>query len=578
MSDTTPTHNEANSLIVSPGWTSQLPDVMTRPDGPISIEEYGVCFEAEPTRRPFYPLRLLEHIFTEQVLSNEINALNGLGDAERGPLVRRVLGLGSRVPETYIKVFAILKVIGQLNKLPNFVDERVSDQELPLISDQKQSSNCLFYGRSRGPLPDHLLEAYARTSFHTEQYNMLVDLFDNKTQPYDLAWAHVLPYYRITKTSSESEQLYGGSGSVSKILIHPLCHKFGGLFGEPGEVIFFALKEYHNQDPDNFRREVEMLQRFKRTEHPHLATLLASYTQDNKHFLIFPWATHDLSLYWEKENPTPDTGNIKLVRWICNQSWKLSEAVSCIHHLDENSEVPEEDRLYGRHGDLKPENILWYRSREGFGNLVITDMGLSKTHRFASRTYNTTRKPSATPRYRPPEVDCKAGTMGRTFDIWTLGCLFLEFLIWLNGGYTELVEFQDNMMTKSIRGVDTDEYFEWVRVQDAEYYAIRVKDKVTERTAALRTECSQFTYDFLDIIENRMLVVERNERISAKELAKEMESLNSNCINGSTYCIERKTRELVEAQETRLQRREFREDLPTKRKGNVPKVLPGDFR
>lgn len=243
--------------------------------------------------------------------------------------------------------------------------------------------------------------------------------------------------------------------------------------------MFFAFKQLVDNDPVSFRREVEMLRKFNSTKHPHIVTLLAAFTRLEKNYLIFPWATHDLRVYWEKVRPTPDARDVNLVQWICHQAWMLVEAVSCIHLLHEKGEIPEEERLYGRHGDLKPDNILWYESRTDFGKLVITDMGLSKIHRFVSRTY-VPHKVIATPRYRPPEVDCEGGLMGRTFDIWTLGCIFLELLSWLHGGYAQLVQMTEKMMTPSIRGYDSEEYFEWVYVEDAEYYAIRVKNVVTE--------------------------------------------------------------------------------------------------
>lgn len=271
------------------------------------------------------------------------------------------------------------------------------------------------------------------------------------------------------------------TGKLAKLLTSNLNSKFDAVcyLQEPDDDMFFALKQLELNDPISFRREVEMLQKFNSTKHPHIVTFLASFTRLNKNYLIFPWATHDLRVYWEKVRPMPDAGDVDLVQWICHQAWMLVEAVSRIHLLDEEREIPEKERLYGRHGDLKPENILWYESRTGFGKLVIADMGLSKTHRFVSRTY-VPHRVIATPRYRPPEADYQDGVMGRTFDIWTLGCTFLELLSWLHGGYEQLSEMFDSMMTPSIRGYDSEEYFEWVYVEDAEYYTIRVKEVVTE--------------------------------------------------------------------------------------------------
>lgn len=222
-----------------------------------------------------------------------------------------------------------------------------------------------------------------------------------------------------------------------------------------------------------------MLRRFNSTKHRHLVSLLAAFTHNENNYLIFPWATHDLKMYWEEIQPTPNSEDIDLIRWVCDQALMLVQAISAIHVPDEDENVPENERLYGRHGDMKPENILWYKSR-GFGKLVIADMGLSKTHRHQSRTYNPHNRGTAAPKYRPPELDYEEGLMGRTFDIWTLGCVFFELLHWLHGGHKKLEEVEEAMLVPSIRGSDSIDYYEWVYVQDVNYYTVRVKKAVTQ--------------------------------------------------------------------------------------------------
>ncbi|TRX93673.1 hypothetical protein FHL15_005349 [Xylaria flabelliformis] len=471
-----------------PGWTREFPVVRTQPDGRVRIQDYGINFKDDQTRPRFYPRALLQHILTRQVLSRELECLEELDTTEKEILVGRVLGSGNASSETYIRVFAILKVIGQLKRLPAFVHEGVSDQQLPLYYGKGGPGDHLLYGKSRKPFPDNLLKEHGRNSFVREQYSMIVPFFDNQSRPYNLVWAHVLPLYNVTQTNTsvKSNELQGGFGMVSKISIHPLCHNFRSAFREldvPDEEMFFALKQFHENDPASFEREIKMLQRFNRTRHPHIVTLLAAYTHCGQNYLIFPWATHDLQTYWEKVQPTPDTGDVELVRWICHQAWMLVQAVSRIHELDEDAKIPEEKRLYGRHGDLKPENILWYKSRQGFGKLVIADMGLSKTHRYHTKTYAPQQKVPATARYRPPELDYEEGLLGRTFDIWTLGCIFLEMMNWLHGGYVQLAEMEEKMTTPSIRGYDCNEYFEWVRVVDFGFYTVRVKEVVTEASS-----------------------------------------------------------------------------------------------
>lgn len=235
MSGTTPTNEnmnlQKNPYSIWPGWTREYPALETQPDGSIWLPRHGIRFQDEAGRPPFYPLKLLEHLFTEQVLSSEINALNGLTATKRDDLVKQVLGSSGTVPETYIKVFAILKAISKLSQLPEFIRKGVSDQELPLDVDWMPVGGRLSYGKSKKPVPDELLDEIGRRSFSMEQHNMLIPFFDLQAEPYDLNRATPLPYYEIPQTTSaESNPLVGGYGLVSKVLIHPLCHEFHGVF------------------------------------------------------------------------------------------------------------------------------------------------------------------------------------------------------------------------------------------------------------------------------------------------------------------------------------------------------------
>lgn len=250
--------------------------------------------------------------------------------------------------------------------------------------------------------------------------------------------------------------------------------------------MFFALKRSRKRKPDSFRKQVEMLQRFDSTKHPRIVKILATFTRCEENFLVFPWATHNLNMYWRTAS---DTGNVELVRWICCQAWLLVEDISRIHDVPEDPEIPEHKRLYGRHGDLKPANILWYRSQEGFGKLLIADMGLSKTSRFESKFYYIGEdeefdNPCFIPRYRPPEVDYSNDLMGRTFDIWALGCIFLEMLSWLHGGPTRLQDMEIDLLNSSSQddrhAHRSTAYYEWVYVRDVGFHIVRLKEIVTK--------------------------------------------------------------------------------------------------
>lgn len=184
--------------------------------------------------------------------------------------------------------------------------------------------------------------------------------------------------------------------------------------------------------------------------------------------------------------------------WMVEQCYGIVSAVAFIH--DPNVLNPEGARMYGRHGDIKPENILWFQKRQkpgGMGALVLSDLGLAAIHRDQSRSNIPGHAIPATPNYRPPECDMDGedGHISRSFDIWTLGCLFLEFLVWTLDGWEGRQNFrQDRCMSDYLNG-QTDVYFDikWTRGErDTAEYFFQVKDKVTEvcQHASLHTVCS----------------------------------------------------------------------------------------
>jgi serine/threonine protein kinase len=110
-------------------------------------------------------------------------------------------------------------------------------------------------------------------------------------------------------------------------------------------------------------------------------------------------------------------------------------------------------RFHGIHGDIKPSNILWFpgRTKDDKGTLKIADFGAGDFN----STEHSRRPPdsiSLTLSYRPPEYDSPKDPndplgdvqVSPAYDIWALGCLYLEFITWYMGGRDLLDEFQSS--------------------------------------------------------------------------------------------------------------------------------------
>jgi serine/threonine protein kinase len=207
-----------------------------------------------------------------------------------------------------------------------------------------------------------------------------------------------------------------------------------------------------------------MLKMFSDNAHPHLISLLATYEQRGVYHLIFPWADHDLNSFWKIYKPSP-TFDATTVKWFAKQCMGIAQALVKIHKYQTSNSDGENGfraKIYVRHGDIKPTNILWFPDDNG-GILKITDFGLSESTNH-SKSYRSNTKVAASMSYRPPEYDIKGASLGLSYDIWTLGCLYLEFITWLLGTWTMVEDFLEMRTSPDpfLYKWDTDTFFELV--------------------------------------------------------------------------------------------------------------------
>jgi len=225
-----------------------------------------------------------------------------------------------------------------------------------------------------------------------------------------------------------------------------------------------------------------MLKRFG-GQRPNIVTLLATFAckeglNNERYYLLFPWADSDLLGFWQKlEKPKRDHQNLC---WISNQCYGIIDAIAYIHEPGITNDKNEP--LYGRHGDIKPENVLWF-CRDQKEILVLSDLGLAAEHRDATRSNIPGLSVPVTPNYRPPEcdIDGPEGFINRSFDIWTLGCLFMEFIVWILRGWEGRQRFKIERCSTNIDVAGKDIYYEVMRSPDEEDKIVfKIKDVVEE--------------------------------------------------------------------------------------------------
>lgn len=220
---------------------------------------------------------------------------------------------------------------------------------------------------------------------------------------------------------------------------------------------------------------------------------------------MFRWADGgNLREFWQS-NKRPQLC-VALVRDFVLQLRGLADALDKLH-----------DFAY-RHGDVKPENILRVRTKTvsgvelDVGILKIADMGLAKHHTVLTEFRPPTSMKYTTYRYEPPEVTPGVSvTPGRSRrqDIWSIGCVTLELIIWLLYGAGELNDFN----SKDVVG-EMGELSPYFKIEGKDHNkTAKVHPAVVETMEALSKdqECRRgentAIKDLLAIVKTKLLVV-----------------------------------------------------------------------
>ncbi|KAH9994056.1 kinase-like domain-containing protein [Xylariaceae sp. FL0662B] len=467
---------------------------------------------------------------------------------------------------SFRKIFAILTLLNLVENIVTFVRFGVNDDFLPMPDPRR----LLLPGKPSDAdekrwrawkdllesLPKHLYRL-----FHVFQWCALAPVFDNQGQVkhYSFTPDHVLPFLENKEHTStpdaavESDPLngrvrYGGFSEVRKVRIHPDHYRFGrSEVRNPDHL--FAVKRLQFPDREELTWEVGVYQRFRNLHDYSIIPLLMTYeirqnTYDefpSDYCLVFPWATGDLSAFWQT-NPTL-VGNRRIIPWISTQCYELSRAVSLIHgsSSDMENDTFGSESFYGRHGDLKPRNILWFSSVPkdnkswNPGKLVLGDFGLTQFHRRSSRSDLTSSNLATSLTYRPPEID-EAGRISRSMDIWALGCIYLEFVTWFLKGFDAVdSEFREARSELDIYGIRSDTFFR-VASQGSKTIAT-LKPQVTSwfKHLASNKNCSRYLFEFLSLVQNDMLAPDPHRRIVASELSRELDRMQRKCVKDATY-------------------------------------------
>ncbi|KAK4101555.1 kinase-like protein [Parathielavia hyrcaniae] len=517
----------------------------------------------------FVPIKRLEHIIREENVVQELErCFPNHSKVTIRSLASDICAIPTEQQHSYRLIFAILVLIDKADWIQDFIGEKVHDGDLPLFKIREPGKQVIRgFGREPGGKESpRRLKCFGRfpikglADFEEYQWVVLAPVFERPSRKdvkyYDLHDQVILPF---TKESESHEVCHGGFGQVSKVQIHPEHHGFGCDNQ-------FAIKQLNSQDEQAFMAEFDMLSKFSDDTHDHLISVLAAYRQLKYFYLIFPWAEANLVQFWVKIKPDPDFG--QTVDWVAKQCEGLADGLRQIHRYESfrdmepgelsgagvagaedrtgNSTAPMKVKLFGRHGDIKPANILWFPGPNG-GMLKLTDFGLSEFHTLKSRSNRSNSRIATSLTYRPPECDMKDGKISRSYDIWTLGCLYLEFITWLLGGWDLVVKFTIMRATggsTSVPGLHVDKdnsFFELQAGGEMAKIKTSVRDFIRVQLHG-HPSCSSYIHEFLNLIEKEMLVVETGDtssdmRINCTRLHNELQKMRRKCGQERGYAL-----------------------------------------
>ncbi|XBQ84581.1 hypothetical protein V6000_000361 [Aspergillus fumigatus] len=366
-------------------------------------------------------------------------------------------------------------------------------------------------------------------SLAKKQWRMLAPVFE-RGKHYDFPVAQILPF-----TNSRRIEIESGFSEVFQAFIHGAHHTFWDFPGCRDRQAVVAVKKLFSLDPSRFQIERDMHMTLRKTSgpHPHLINLLFTYKEGSKFHLVFPWADVNLRTYWSRI-PLKQIDYHKVL-WSLKQMTGLASALSLIHGfqlLDER----QPGRYFGRHGDLKAENIVWFPSYPGCtdsdGILQITDLGLASLHSIGSVSNGDPAGMLGTKTYRPPD-NHRNLRISRKWDLWSLGCLYLEFITWIVLGFDAIVEFAE---LRGAEGGETDEFSEdYFYTTDLRDVRPSVKAWVTRLSEDER--CSDMLYDLLCLIMREMIRIEPKDRIDSQQLHYQLLNLLEQAESNGTYLV-----------------------------------------
>ncbi|KAJ2902949.1 hypothetical protein MKZ38_010601 [Zalerion maritima] len=473
-------------------------------------------------------------------------------------------GVVRKNQQAYYRAFATVVMMERPELILDLLDNMVDDSQLPLfvrgspkklfirtVAGSSDEENVQFKECKLG-WDERDIEDFEQfqESFTAPFFSRKIESCDDGTQKARIShfqlWPNVVLPFKLAYNADEPGPMGSGAyGQVFRCELHEAHHSLPDYrdanasssqirSSESPQLV--AVKVLTSNVPrPAFETESYILSRLTQSVpsdapgYAHIAKILVTFevpttiyspdhSQPSQYYLVFPLADANLEQFMESPPPIfSSLSSAKKTEWAAKQCWGLSEALHAFHKSPYRRESDIDPRTEGLHCDIKPRNILWYRKfdtvQDPLGVLQITDFGLASYHHPESASF--VDHPAVQFTYRPPEPQLNM-TSGPSFDIWSLGCLYFDLLVWTLqgfGGDGGLTEFRIKRLHPDTRpGFRADTFYQLkeIKYKGGAGVEVGITEAVYNQKAnELHThpDATQFTHDLLKLVFGDMLVV-----------------------------------------------------------------------
>ncbi|KAH7381108.1 kinase-like domain-containing protein [Cadophora sp. MPI-SDFR-AT-0126] len=514
-------------------------------DARIECPQRAHCF--------FVPRSVQEDLINVTSVSQDIRSHNpDIRESEADEYAKKAC-------ESARQLYATLAYIKKGADICLLLKEGIADEDLPFVRKPNARSKFALYRKDGQPIKtsEKWKEKYLE-KFDRSQWWMMAPIFHFGKKLYDLDDNMFLPFVRFETNKDELALKQGGYSEVYPVRIHPAHHTFWPQVERVEDEPLIAVKKLFSPDETEFKKEETILRAVGLKNHPHLIKLLATYRHEGKYHLMFPYANANLRKYWDdRPDPVFDRAT---VLWSIRQMTGIANGLLQIHNFrvtyplsatagagsirvakGVSLKVRDGEEWYGRHGDIKPENVLWFekdqQEHDPNGVLQIADFGLGRFHGRDSRSGLHPDTIQSSPTYEPPECQLRQ-PVSRAYDIWSLGCLYLEFVTWLLRGSQEIEGFSECRGREATgTGIDDDNFF--TIVNDGYGSHAIVRDAVVTWKDELHSHerCSDLIHDLLELTMRDLLVADSKQRCPASWLFQQLNAILMKAEKDEAYML-----------------------------------------